>query len=148
MTAVAAAFGLALAPPELAALCQLVENAVCGSPCGIMDQMASCCGHAGKLLALVCQPARVLGHVDIPPHIALWGVDSGIRHAVTGADYGSVRVGAFMGKRLVQETARGEAAGGAARAGENGEADGDDGLASTAHGDAQLEYLVNVPPHR
>ncbi|GAQ77636.1 galactokinase [Klebsormidium nitens] len=146
MTAVAAAFDLSIPPAELAALCQLVENAVCGSPCGIMDQMASCCGHAGKLLALVCQPARVLGHVDIPPHIALWGVDSGIRHAVTGADYGSVRVGAFMGKRLIQEAAHGEAAGVATR--DTGDADGDDGLASAAHGDAQLEYLVNVPPHR
>jgi L-arabinokinase len=32
-------------------------------------------------------------------------VDSGVRHAVTGADYNSVRVGAFMGYRIVAELA-------------------------------------------
>lgn len=33
------------------------------------------------------------------------GIDSGIRHAVSGADYGSVRVGAFMGYRILQTVA-------------------------------------------
>jgi hypothetical protein len=33
------------------------------------------------------------------------GIDSGIRHSVGGSDYGSVRVGAFMGKRLVGDLA-------------------------------------------
>ena len=37
--------------------------------------------------------------------LAVWGIDSGIRHAVTGADYGSVRVGAFMGYRILAELA-------------------------------------------
>jgi L-arabinokinase len=32
-------------------------------------------------------------------------VDSGIRHAVTGADYGGVRVGAFMGYRVLADLA-------------------------------------------
>lgn len=74
-----------------------------------MDQMASACGEANKLLAMVCQvtfsncclngsiyilltrrhepvlllpvqPAEVLGLVDIPGHIRFWGIDSGIRH--------------------------------------------------------------------
>jgi L-arabinokinase len=31
------------------------------------------------------------------PQLRFWGIDSGIRHAVSGADYGTVRVGAFMG---------------------------------------------------
>ena len=35
----------------------------------------------------------------------MWGIDSGIRHAVTGADYGAVRVGAFMGYRILAELA-------------------------------------------
>ena len=26
-----------------------------GAPCGVMDQMASACGEANKLLAMVCQ---------------------------------------------------------------------------------------------
>jgi L-arabinokinase len=32
-------------------------------------------------------------------------LDSGIRHAVSGADYGSVRAGAFMGYRIIAELA-------------------------------------------
>jgi L-arabinokinase len=35
----------------------------------------------------------------------VWGIDSGIRHAVTGADYGAVRVGAFMGYRIIADLA-------------------------------------------
>ena len=41
----------------------------------------------------------------IPDEVALWGLDSGVRHAVTGADYGSVRVGAFIGYRIIAEMA-------------------------------------------
>lgn len=105
MTAVAAAYGIHLAPRELAMLCQKVENLVVGAPCGIMDQMSSACGEAHQLLALLCQPAEIQGLVSIPPELAVWGIDSGIRHAVSGADYGSVRVGAFMGYRILQELA-------------------------------------------
>src|SRR4029079_1775446 len=36
-----------------------------------------------------------------PDGLGVWGIDSGIRHAVTGADYGAVRVGAFMGYRIL-----------------------------------------------
>lgn len=78
---------------------------VVGAPCGVMDQMTSSLGHAGKLLALLCQPAEVLGHVTIPPQLRFWGIDSGIRHAVSGADYGTVRVGAFMGLSSMAGTA-------------------------------------------
>jgi L-arabinokinase len=41
----------------------------------------------------------------VPPEIAFWGIDSGLRHAVSGSDYTSVRVGAFMGYRIVAELA-------------------------------------------
>ncbi|MCB0110179.1 MAG: hypothetical protein KDE53_29870, partial [Caldilineaceae bacterium] len=105
MAAVAAAFDIALESRELAILCQKVENLVVGAPCGIMDQMSSACGEAHQLLALLCQPAEIQGLVSIPAELAVWGIDSGIRHAVSGADYGSVRVGAFMGYRILQELA-------------------------------------------
>jgi galactokinase len=36
-----------------------VENHVVGAPCGVMDQMASACGEANKLLAMVCQVSIV-----------------------------------------------------------------------------------------
>lgn len=86
---------------DLARFCQLAENYVVGAPCGIMDQMASALGQQDHLLSLLCQPAEVRGYLRLPSSIAFWGIDSGIRHAVTGSDYTSVRAGAFMGYRMI-----------------------------------------------
>jgi L-arabinokinase len=105
MQAVAAAFDVTIDAREMALLCQTVENRVAGAPCGVMDQMTASCGAANRLLALRCQPAELLGMAAIPDEVAFWGLDSGVRHAVTGADYGSVRVGAFMGYRIIAEMA-------------------------------------------
>jgi galactokinase len=105
MQAVAAAFDVTINAREMALLCQTVENRVAGAPCGVMDQMTASCGEANRLLALRCQPAELLGMTAIPDEVAFWGLDSGVRHAVTGADYGSVRVGAFMGYRIISEMA-------------------------------------------
>jgi galactokinase len=105
MQAVAAAFGVAMDARRMALLCQKVENLIVGAPCGVMDQMTACCGEAHRLLALLCQPAELQGSVQIPESLAVWGIDSGIRHSVSGADYGLVRVGAFMGYRMIAEAA-------------------------------------------
>ncbi|MBT4139106.1 MAG: GHMP kinase [Candidatus Latescibacteria bacterium] len=105
MLAVAAAFDLDIEPRDVAILCQKVENLVVGAPCGVMDQMTSACAQAGDLLALLCQPAELQGSVSVPDEVTFWGLDSGIRHAVSGADYGSVRVGAFMGYRILADLA-------------------------------------------
>jgi L-arabinokinase len=101
MQAVAGAFAIRMEPREMALLCQKVENLVVGAPCGVMDQMTSVCGQQGRLLALLCQPAEFAGLVELPADIAVWGLDSGVRHEVSGADYGSVRTGAFMGLRMI-----------------------------------------------
>jgi len=105
MQAVCGAFDLSIEPQELALLCQQVENLVVGAPCGIMDQMTAALGEAGSLLVLLCQPAELLGTVSIPDDIEFWGIDSGVRHSVAGADYGSVRTGTFMGYRIIAELA-------------------------------------------
>jgi L-arabinokinase len=105
MQAIAAAYQLDIRPRELALLCQKVENHVAGAPCGIMDQMTVVAGQPNQLLALLCQPAEIQGMIAIPDELAFWGVDSGIRHAVSGADYGSVRAGAFMGYKILQSIA-------------------------------------------
>jgi L-arabinokinase len=106
MCAVAAWKKLKMEPREIALLCQKVENLVAGAPCGVMDQMASACGKANRLLALLCQPAELKGFVPIPDGIVIAGFDSGVRHAVTGAAYGDVRSGAFMGYRLIADLAK------------------------------------------
>lgn len=97
---------LALADREIdgrtiALWCQKAENHVVGAPCGVMDQMASACGLAQQFMALRCQPAELLPAVALPRDLAVWGIDSGVRHAVSGADYGAVRIGAFMGYRMI-----------------------------------------------
>ena len=103
MRAVMQALGLSIDAHRVAVLSQRVENHVVGAPCGLMDQMTSSLGQADALLALLCQPAVVRPAIHIPKGLKLWGIDSGIRHAVSGADYGSVRVAAFMGYRLLLE---------------------------------------------
>jgi galactokinase len=101
MHAAAAALRCTLTGRELALLCQRAENEVAGAPCGVMDQMTSVFGEPDTLLALLCQPAELQPPAPIPSGLELWGLDSGERHAVTGADYRTVRTGAFMGLRLL-----------------------------------------------
>jgi L-arabinokinase len=105
MSAVAACYGIEMEAREVALLCQRVENLVVGAPCGVMDQMTSACGEQGQLLALLCQPAELLGTITLPADLAVWGLDSGVRHSVGGGDYGSVRTGAFMGYRMIAAAA-------------------------------------------
>jgi len=133
LDALATLAGVRLDERGLALGAQMVENLVVGAPCGVMDQMTAACGRSGHLLELLCQPAEVIGHVALPPALELFGIDSGIRHAVSGADYGSVRAAAFMGYRIVAETA-----GLAAREIAPGR---------VAVDDPQFRgYLANVPP--
>ncbi|KAJ6354944.1 hypothetical protein OIU77_005529 [Salix suchowensis] len=141
MSAIAAAHGLNIAPRDLALLCQKVENHVVGAPCGVMDQMTSACGEANKLLAMVCQPAEVLGVVDIPSHVRFWGIDSGLRHSVGGSDYGSVRIGTYMGRKIIKSTAAGLSK-------ENNKDDLDKDGIELLNNEASLDYLCNLPPHR
>ena len=103
MAAVCKAFGIKIDAFESAALCQKVENIIVGAPCGIMDQMTSVFGKKNQLMTLLCQPAQLQPFIRIPDEIAFWGIDSGIRHSVSGSDYTSVRVGAFMGQRIISE---------------------------------------------
>jgi L-arabinokinase len=106
MSAVTAAFGIQVAPRDLALLCQKVENAVVRAPCGVMDQMTAVCGVQGKLLALLCQPAELQEIIPLPDDLAVWGMESGERHSVRAEDYGSVRTGAFMGYRIIADVAK------------------------------------------
>ncbi|KAJ3696276.1 hypothetical protein LUZ60_001653 [Juncus effusus] len=142
MSAIAAAHGLNIEPRELAILCQKVENHIVGAPCGVMDQMTSACGEANKLLAMVCQPAEVKELVTIPTHIRFWGLDSGIRHSIGGTDYGSVRVGTYMGRKMIKSQASRMSS----------SSDGSDEYEGHSiellKSEASLQYLCNFTPHR
>jgi galactokinase len=117
MQAAACAFAVAIEPRELALLCQKGENLIAGAPCGVMDQMTCVFGDEHALMALLCQPAELQPPVPVAGDIALWGLDSGERHAVGGSDYGGVRAGAFIGLRILSD-----------------------------HGDIPGAYLVNIDP--
>ena len=105
MRALCGLLGIELSAHRQALLSQRVENQVVGVPCGLMDQMASSCGQQGTLLNMLCQPDILNKPVALSDELSVWGIDSGIRHAVSGADYGSVRVAAFMGYRYLLEAA-------------------------------------------
>ncbi|KAK9097688.1 hypothetical protein Syun_024733 [Stephania yunnanensis] len=148
MSAIAAAFGLNITPRDLALLCQKVENHIVGAPCGVMDQMTSACGEANKLLAMVCQPAEIIGLVNIPTHIRFWGIDSGIRHSVGGADYGSVRVGTFMGRKMVKSIASSLTSENTLQQDGMNSDELEEGGVELLKAEASLDYLCNLPPHR
>lgn len=101
MNALKRVYGLSLEKEELAVAAQMAENLVAGAPCGLMDQLSSHLGQKNKLLPLICQPHTVLKPIGIPRGIHFSGIDSGIRHAVSGASYGDVRAAAFMSYTII-----------------------------------------------
>ena len=101
MCAGARACGVELEGTRLAALAQMVENRVVGAPCGIMDQLTSALGEAGKLLAIRCRPAEVVGFCQLPPQVRLFGISSRVAHSVGGSAYTAARVSAFMGLKII-----------------------------------------------
>lgn len=103
MQAVTEAFDIKINGRDKALLCQKVENLVVGAPCGVMDQMTAVFGERDRLLFMLCQPAELKRMITLPPQLMLWGIDSGIRHSVSGSDYGTVRAGASMGTRIIAD---------------------------------------------
>lgn len=133
LRALAELWQVPLSGAELGLGCQRVENRVVGAPCGVMDQVTSACGEAGRLLALLCQPAELRGFIELPAGVGLFGIDSGVRHAVVGPSYRHVRVAAFMGLRILAERL-------GARVRENGAG------RVLLEGDPLAGYLANLRP--
>jgi len=101
MNALNQLYNLLLGREELAVLAQMAENLVAGAPCGLMDQLSSHLGQRNKLLPLICQPHQVDKAISIPRGINFSGIDSGVRHAVSGASYSDVRAAAFMSYSII-----------------------------------------------
>lgn len=94
---------LHLSPSRIAQLGQMAENHVVGAPCGIMDQTAITSGRQGCLTHILCRPGEVKGEVEIPPGTGFVGINSMVRHSVAGNPYKDTRIGAFMGKKIINE---------------------------------------------
>jgi L-arabinokinase len=103
--ATARALGADVHPLRLAALCQEAENHVVGAPCGIMDQVAVAAGAPDAVLPVMCRPASLRQPVPLPPGLEVVGWPSGAEHDVSGTPYARTRAAAFMGKRMVEQSA-------------------------------------------
>jgi L-arabinokinase len=103
MKAIAAVYEIPLRGVELAEACQWAENVIAESGCGIMDQAASVLGDEGYMLPLLCQSCVPRPLVKLPDGLRCWGIDCGVRHAVTGAEYEAARAGAFIGYSVICE---------------------------------------------
>ncbi len=68
-----------------------------------MDQLASYFGDNNKLLPILCQPDQLYDLVEIPQDLYFVGIDSGVKHAVSGASYSEVRTAAFMGYSIIAQ---------------------------------------------
>jgi L-arabinokinase len=101
MKAAAAAYGINLSGVKLALACQWVENAICESACGIMDQAAVVTGKEGFIMPLVCQPCNIEPLIKLPEELKIWGIDSGVSHQVSGIEYEAARASAFMGYKII-----------------------------------------------
>ena len=93
--------GLKLSPDRIARLGQMAENHVVGAPCGIMDQIAITSGREGRLTHILCRPGEVRGTVEIPPGTGFMGINSMVRHSVGANPYSDTRIGAFMGRKII-----------------------------------------------
>ncbi|MFF0834378.1 MULTISPECIES: galactokinase [unclassified Streptomyces] len=96
-------YGLGLKRWQLARLCQRAENVYVGAPTGIMDQTASACCEPGHALFL---DTRDLSQRQIPFDLAAEGlrllvVDTQVKHAHSGGEYGKRRAGCEKGAALL-----------------------------------------------
>src|SRR4029077_12695774 len=78
--------GRAMAPLDLARLCQRAERNFVGMPCGIMDQYISVFGREHSAVEIDC---RSLGHrfVSLPDGITFVAVNSEVKHELSGSAY-------------------------------------------------------------
>jgi galactokinase len=103
MKAIAWSYGIHVEGVELASWTQWVEIALTQSACGIMDQLTVVMGDTDVFVPMLCQPCRPYPLVRLPGNLKVWGIDSGIRHAVSGIEYESARAATFMGYRYLCE---------------------------------------------
>ncbi|HUR19501.1 MAG TPA: hypothetical protein VMZ90_01750 [Vicinamibacterales bacterium] len=103
LTCLNAYLGLHLDPARIARLGQMAENHVVGAPCGIMDQTAITSARQGCLTHILCRPGEVKGELPIPPGTGFVGISSMVRHSVSATPYTDTRIGAFMGRKIIND---------------------------------------------
>ncbi|MBI3153241.1 MAG: galactokinase [Chloroflexi bacterium] len=94
--------GWALPPMQLALLSQKAENKYVGVNCGIMDQFASACGAANKLLLLDCRSLEWKA-VPLPENVSIVIADTTVRRKLTSGEYNKHRAACEEAVRLLQQ---------------------------------------------
>lgn len=82
--------GWVLPPMQRALLGQKAENKYVGVNCGIMDQFASACGVADKLLLLDCRSLE-WQTLPVPEDVAIVIADTSVRRKLTDGEYNKRR---------------------------------------------------------
>ncbi len=101
--ALVSAYGVRIAPRELALGCQVAEGRVGGRPVGALGPMVSVCAPAGELLLLLPQPAWQWGGLHMPHGAAVWALRVGDGPARAGE--GRYQSAAAMAYRLIADAA-------------------------------------------
>ncbi len=88
--AFSAAAGIPWDPVVMAQLCREAEQLFAGTPCGVMDQLASAAAQAGSALLLDCR-SLAFEPVPIPAEAAFVVMDTGVRRSLAGSAYAERR---------------------------------------------------------
>lgn len=94
--------GWSLSPMDIALTCQRAENRYVGVNCGIMDQFASACGQAGRLLLLDCRSLE-WETVPLPEGVAIVVADTTVRRTLGDSEYNARRAQCEEAVRLLKE---------------------------------------------
>jgi hypothetical protein len=101
--ALVSAYGVKIAPRELALGCQVAISRVGGRADDALGPMVSVCAPAGELLLLLAQPAWHWGGLHMPHGAAVWALRVGAGPARAGAGRGNAA--AAMAYRLIADAA-------------------------------------------
>ncbi|HVM72307.1 MAG TPA: galactokinase [Anaerolineales bacterium] len=92
--------GWSLPPMQLALLGQKAENRYVGVNCGIMDQFASACGEADRLMLLDCRSLEYRS-LPLPAGTAIVVADTTVRRKLTSGEYNARRAACENAVRLL-----------------------------------------------
>jgi len=92
--------GWSLPPMQLALLGQQAENRYVGVNCGIMDQFASACGEAGRLLLLDCRSLEYRT-LPLPANTVIVVADTSVRRKLSSGGYNERRAACEQAVRLL-----------------------------------------------
>jgi galactokinase len=93
--------GWSISPMEMAQLGQKAENKYVGVNCGIMDQFASACGEADRLLYLDCR-SLTWQTVPLPQNVSIVVADTTVRRKLTSGEYNKRRNACEEAVRLLK----------------------------------------------